>query len=153
MTIQENNRIARRASEETFSNPRPELFDELYSRDVQFHFGSQTIGFDQGKQNMLDRRMQAAFPDFQVTVEEVIAEGDLVVVRERARGTHQGEYQTPMGPIAPTGKQIELTGTVTRRIQNGKIVESWVNRDVLALLQQIGAIPASAQAAVPPTPA
>ena len=144
MSIEQNKEIARRASEEIFSNPSPELVAELYAPDARVHRGNQTLDFDQVTREVIDGATRKAFPDFRVTVEAIVAEGDLVVVRERATGTHQGEYRTPLGVFPATGKRVEATGTVTRRIRDGKIVESWVNRDGLALLQQIGALPAPA---------
>jgi predicted ester cyclase len=81
---------------------------------------------------------RAAFPDFHWATDDLIAEGDKVVIRVTARGTHQGEL---MG-IAPTGKRVQVTGIGIYRIADGKIAEAWVNRDLLGLLQQLGAIPA-----------
>jgi predicted ester cyclase len=73
----------------------------------------------------------------------VIGEGDKVVVRVTARGTHQGQL---MG-IVPTGKHVAVTGIGIYRIADGKVAEAWVNRDLLGLLQQLGAFPAPARAA------
>jgi steroid delta-isomerase-like uncharacterized protein len=84
---------------------------------------------------------RAAFPDFFWTIEDMIGEGDKVAIRVTARGTHRGEL---MG-IAPTGKQVTVTGIGVWRIADGKVAEAWVNRDLLGLLQQLGAIPAPAQ--------
>ncbi len=79
----------------------------------------------------------AAFADLHVTVEDEIAEGDKVVTRYSARGTHKGEI---MG-IPPTGKQVAWTGIVITRIAGGKIIEAWANIDRLGVMQQLGAIP------------
>jgi steroid delta-isomerase-like uncharacterized protein len=81
--------------------------------------------------------MRAAFPDTRMTIEDEIAEGDKVVIRWTIRGTHKGEY---MG-IAPTGKEVTVTGISVYRIERGKIVEDWSNNDMLGMLQQLGAIP------------
>jgi steroid delta-isomerase-like uncharacterized protein len=75
------------------------------------------------------------FPDFTFTIEEMIAEGDKVVTRWTARGTHRGEYQG----IPPTGKQVVVTGVEIQIIVSGKIVEGWRKWDRLDLLQQLGA--------------
>jgi steroid delta-isomerase-like uncharacterized protein len=85
---------------------------------------------------------RSAFPDLSLTVEAQLSEGDLVVTRWTARGTHQGE----LFGIAATGKQATVTGISLDKITNGKIVEDWTNWDTLGLLQQLGAVPA-------PTPA
>jgi len=85
---------------------------------------------------------RAAFPDIHVTIEDQIADGDLVVSRWSAKGTHQGEL---MG-IPATGKHATVTGITIDRIADGLIVESWNNWDTLGLMQQLGAIPAPAMA-------
>jgi len=78
----------------------------------------------------------AAFPDAGVTIEDLIAEGDTVVVRQTFRGTHTGDL---MG-IPPTGKQVSGTGIQITRIANGKAVEQWFNGDDLGLMQQLGVV-------------
>jgi predicted ester cyclase len=83
-----------------------------------------------------------AFPDLHFTIEDIIAEGDTVVVRQTARGTHQGDL---MG-IPPTGKQVSGTGITITRVVNGKAVEDWFNGDDLGLLQQLGVVPVPGQA-------
>jgi steroid delta-isomerase-like uncharacterized protein len=68
---------------------------------------------------------RAAFPDLNVTVEEVMAEGDRVAARVTMRGTHRGEFQG----IAPTGKRVEVRAMDMFRISDGKIVEHWGHAD------------------------
>ena len=85
---------------------------------------------------------EAAFPNYQLIAEDMIAEGDKVVVRSTFRGTHKGDL---MG-IPPTGKQVTMPLMLIYRIADDKIVEHWMQADALGLLQQLGAIPA-------PTPA
>ena len=77
---------------------------------------------------------QRAFPDIQVTIDDVIAEGDKVVVRQTFRGTHEG----PMGSIGPTGKFVTFSGIFIFRIENEKFVEEWAILDGLALQNQLG---------------
>lgn len=77
---------------------------------------------------------QTAFPDIHVTIDDVIAEGDKVVVRQTFRGTHQG----PMGNIAPTGKKVTFSGMFIFRIENDQFVEEWAMLDGLALQHQLG---------------
>ena len=81
------------------------------------------------------------FPDVVSTIEDLIAEGDKVVARWRARATHTGEY---MG-IPPTGEEVEFTGISVYRIEGGKIAESWNSEDQFGLLRQIGAVPQPGQ--------
>jgi predicted ester cyclase len=80
---------------------------------------------------------RSAFPDLRVPIEDLIAEGDRVVTRWTARGTHQGEL---IGN-APTGNRVAVTGIIVDRVSGDKIEEEWVNYDTLHLMQQIGAVP------------
>jgi predicted ester cyclase len=80
----------------------------------------------------------AAFPDTKFTIEDLIAEGDKVVVRWSVQGTHTG----PLGDIAPTGRRVSITGTTTCRIAGGMIVEAHDNWDALGMRQQLGVLPA-----------
>ena len=80
---------------------------------------------------------RSAFPDVRLIIEEQVAEGDKVVTRWIAYGTHQGEM---MG-IAPTGNQVRVEGITISHIQEGKIVQEWELFDTLGLMQQLGAGP------------
>ena len=77
-----------------------------------------------------------AFPDIHFTIDDMIAEGDKVVVRFTVRGTHQGDY---LG-VPPTGKQFAVNGIAIHRIVDGREVEVWDCVDILGMLQQLGAI-------------
>lgn len=80
---------------------------------------------------------RAAFPDGRTTIEDLVAEGATVVTRWTFRGTHEGEFAS----VAPSGRQVTLTGINIDRIANGKFVERWHQMDSLSLMQQLGAIP------------
>lgn len=79
---------------------------------------------------------RAAFPDFELTVEDVIAEDDTVVQHYRATGTHEGEL---MG-IEPTGTEVEFEGLDKVRFEDGQIVEEFGRADTIGLLQQLGVV-------------
>ena len=79
--------------------------------------------------------IRAAFPDWELVAEDMIGEGDKVVTRWRARGTHQGRF----AEIEPTGQKIEVTGIAIDRVVNGKRVEGWVQWDMQGLLRQLTA--------------
>jgi len=79
-----------------------------------------------------------AFPDSRITIESCISEGDTVVTRWTLTGTHRGIFQG----IPPTGRAVRFTGLESNRVLNGRIVEHWYMFDNVALLQQIGAMPA-----------
>ena len=79
---------------------------------------------------------RAAFPDFKMTIEELIAEGDKVANRFTTRGTHQG----PLMGIPPTGRTITVRGMEVHRVADGKIAESWICDDVPSILVQLGVL-------------
>jgi predicted ester cyclase len=125
--------------EEVWGQGKLEVADEILSPDYVDHVvkgpEAQTVrGPDALKQAAA--MFRAAFPDLTYSVEDVVAEGDKVVARFSATGTHLGEF---MG-VAPTGRKITYTGFDMSRISGGQIVEAWASYDALALMQQIGAI-------------
>jgi len=79
--------------------------------------------------------IRAAVPDARYEVDDLIAEGDRVVVRWRLLGTHEGSFQG----IAPTGRAIELKGIAIYRVDGGKLMERWVVSDLHGLLEGIRA--------------
>jgi len=82
---------------------------------------------------------RAGMPDFQMKIEDMVADGDRVAIRISWHGTHKGEI---MG-INPTGKKASITEMQFFRIANGKIMERWGESDMLGLMQQLGMIPGS----------
>ena len=135
LTATDNKAIARYLTEEIFNKGNMNAADEIISPDFTHHdpntreFSSGPAGYKQFVQ-----RYRLAFPDLQITIEQQVAEGDLVVDRWTGRGTQQGEL---MG-VAPTGKQVSITGITIHRISGGKIVETWNNFDSLSMMQQLG---------------
>ena len=83
-----------------------------------------------------------AFPDGRITVDDQIMEGDQVATRWTGRGTQTGEIPG----IAPTGKQVTITGLTISRLEGDKVVEDWTTWDTLGMLVQLGAVPAPARA-------
>lgn len=86
--------------------------------------------------------LRAAFPDWHSDLHLLVAEGDYVVERFTASGTHRGEF---MG-AAPTNRTVSMPGINIFRLRDGKIVERWGNLDVLGFLTQLGLVPAPAGA-------
>jgi steroid delta-isomerase-like uncharacterized protein len=82
-------------------------------------------------------QFRAAFPDNTSTAQEQIADGDMVVTRWRARGTHRGQF----GSIPPSGRRYEINGVTIERIAAGRIAEVWAVWDGLELLVQLGVAP------------
>jgi steroid delta-isomerase-like uncharacterized protein len=81
-----------------------------------------------------------AFPDLRAEIHEQIEQGDKVVTRKTFSGTHEGEF---MG-IPPTGNPVSFDVIDILRVRNGQLVEHWNVVDALALLTQVGAVPAPA---------
>jgi steroid delta-isomerase-like uncharacterized protein len=112
--------------------------DEILGRDVVMHGtagGEDLRGIDAAVEFI--REYRTACPDARSTVEDQVAEGDKVVTRWRARGTHQGD----LGPIAATGRSFDVAGITIERVDDGRIAEVWVVRDWLGFLQQLGVLP------------
>jgi steroid delta-isomerase-like uncharacterized protein len=136
MSAEENKALARRAWE-IVSQDDLDRIEEVYAPDLVWHEPDQEVrGIEEGKQYVSEAL--TAFPDAQVSVEDVIAEPDKVVTRYTIRATHQGETEE-YGP--PTGKRVELKGVTIHRIEGGKIVEEWERYDNLSILQQLGLAP------------
>lgn len=138
-----NKMLERRAIEEVWNRGNFALVDELVASDYLGHSSTptnETHGPEGYKQ--FYAMLRRAFPDIHFTVEDQIAEGDRVVTRWTARGTHTGDFQG----LPPSGQHGAITGITIDRLANDKVVECWTNADDLGLLQQLGVIPAPAQA-------
>lgn len=85
---------------------------------------------------------EAAFPEYEMHIEKLIAENDVVSVIGRAGGTHKGVF---MG-MPPTGKSWDVPIHITYRVRDGKIVEHWMVIDTMAFMQQLGLVPNPAKA-------
>ncbi len=88
---------------------------------------------------------EVCVPDFHIAIDDLIAEGDQVVVRLTARGTNTGDLVAP-APHPATGKHVTITGIAIARLADDKFVEIWHQVDWLGLFQQLGLIPAPGQA-------
>ena len=134
---EENKALARRYVEEAINKGNLAVIDELTAADYVEHspFPGQAPGIEGEKQ--LISMLRAAFPDLHSTIEDLIAEGDKVVLRATARGTHKGEF---MG-IPPTGKQVTVTEIHIIRFVGGKGVEHWGEVDMMGMMQQLGVAP------------
>jgi predicted ester cyclase len=91
------------------------------------------------------RALEEAFPDYSIELVELVAEGDVVAAVWRGRGTHRGDWDSPIGTVSPTERAIEWDATTTVRVRDGRIVavlgSHW---DHLGMLQQMGAVDAAA---------
>ena len=134
-----NKALFRRFIEEVLNSKNPDKLDILISENMVDH--NPPPGAAPGIEGM--RQMMgmffAAFPDLHVTIDQLVAEGDIVAGRMTNTGTHQGDF---MG-IAATGKRMTISEIHMVRIENGKAVEHWGNSDDLGMMQQLGVIPAN----------
>jgi steroid delta-isomerase-like uncharacterized protein len=134
---EDNKALARSSWEEIVNKQNPQAIEEVYAPNFVWHEPDQDIqGYEQAKQFV--SAFFKGFPDINISVEDVIAEGDKAVTRYTIRGTHQGETEE-FGP--PTEKQMELKGITIHRIEDGKIVEEWEAYDNLSVMQQLGLVP------------
>lgn len=123
MSTETNKIVVRRYIEEVINGGNLELIDTFFAPDMR----ERVRGFLTGGDD--------PFPDGREEIQDLVAEGDMVIARWIFRGTHQGEF---MG-IAPTGKPVEITGYGTYRFENEQIVWDTVSFDWLDALEQIGA--------------
>lgn len=143
MSAEENKSLSRRFWEEVADQRNLELANELFVPGYVHH----DLGLPPQMQQSRDAYMQhlpmfyAAFPDFHITVEDMIAEGDRVATRWSFSDAHRGDL---MG-IPGTGKKVAASGTTIQRIADGKIVEGWTIFDVLGMMQQLGVAPSPEQ--------
>lgn len=138
MSAEENKSIARRTFEEIWNKGNLNAVDSLYTANqLSYGLGMEVPAGAEGIRQFVSI-YRKAYPDTHFTVEDQIAEGNMVATRWTAIGTHRGEL---MG-IPATGKRVTVTGMTINRIENGKIVETWNNFDALGQLQQLGVIPA-----------
>ena len=131
MSLEKNKALARRYQEEVWGQGNLALIDELLAPDfidnsLPEGMSPSFAGAKRAVQGALD-----AFPDGQWTVEELIAEGDKVVIRWKMQATHEHAFRG----IAPGGKPVTIAGITILRITGGKIAERWVNWDSMALRQ------------------
>ncbi len=141
MSAEENKALVSRFVEEFWNEGNEATADELMAVDAEIHMPTgERVDLD-GLKGFAGA-FRGSFPDWHSTFEELIAEGDRVAERWTGRGTHRGELQG----IAPTGRRVEVPGSVFYRIVDGKIVEFRGQLDMMSLMQQLGAIPSPQQA-------
>ena len=135
---EENEALVRRYFEEIWNKGNLEVIDELFTTNFVRHGPVGTEGEVRGLEGFkgLVSSYRSGLPDLRIPIEDLIAEGDKVVTRWTARGTHRGEL---MGN-APTGNPATVRGILVDRISGGKIEEEWADYDTLHLMQQIGGV-------------
>lgn len=135
--LEENKVLVRRAIEE-LEKANWAAFVELHTADLVRHTPDSPEPQTREELVQFFRMMNVAFPDGRRTIEDIVAEGDKVVVRLTFRGTNTGD--APGRPA--TGKEITVSVIIIFRIADGKIAEEWEEFDVMSSMQQLGVIPA-----------
>jgi predicted ester cyclase len=109
--------------------------DRAFAPDCVIHItGSPEPNLSLGGFKEMMRGLLGAFPDLRLTIEDQIVSGDKVARRWTAEGTNSG----PFGPVAATGRRVQIGGLILDRVVDGKVVERWEQWDQMAMLQQLG---------------
>jgi len=137
MSTEENKALVRKVYDAINAND-PDALDGLMAADMDSNtrFAHPDGGLDGFKESF--KTALASFPDYSITIDDQIAEGDKVVTRYTASGTQEGDF---MG-VAPTGERIELVGIDIDQIEDGKIVAHWSEASLEDIMVKLGvAIP------------
>lgn len=145
MSTAANKTIIRRFYEEVFNQRNIEAIDELVHPEFFNHDPTPAASRDPESMKQFIKIFTTAFPDHHHAIEDLIAEGDKVVMRCTLTATHQGQFPGFL-EIPPTGKSICQRQIHILRIQDGQVAEHWVVRDDLTMMQQLGLIPPPAVA-------
>ena len=133
MSIETNKALARRFIQDVMVKGSGAAVDEIVADDfTPRSWGKMPPGKDSLKQ--AQQRVLKGLSDVSMTIEDVIAEGDKVVVRLTAKGTHTGEF---MG-MKPSGKSYSISEIHILRIADGKVAEHWRDADMLGMMKQLG---------------
>lgn len=138
MSSEFNAVLVRRILGEIWNAGNLDLVDQLFSPNYVGYIGTTTElhGREQDKENL--RVFRTAFPDLNLTIEDLVADGDKVIVRWTGRGTHTGEFRG----LPPSGNQINVVGISIFLVVNNMVEREWQAFDSLTLMQQLGVIPA-----------
>jgi steroid delta-isomerase-like uncharacterized protein len=139
MAAEQNKALIVRFVEELFNKGNMGIVSEIFAPDF-IEREQLPPGIPNGREGVkvLTTMLRSAFPDFNATIDDILAEGDKVVIRMTWSGTQKGEF---MG-VPATGKRVSFGVIDIIRIANGKLVEHWGQMDSMSLMQQLGAIPA-----------
>jgi steroid delta-isomerase-like uncharacterized protein len=138
MSSEDSKATVRRYYDEVFNQGKVDLLADLAVEDYVEHDPFPGQGDGRADLEARVRTILDAFSPLRFQVEDMIAEGDRVVVRWSETGTHTGPF---MG-MPPTGREYTMAGIDVHRLAGGRMAEHWHVVDLFALLQQLGAIPA-----------
>ena len=142
MSVEQDKALVLRFVEEIFNRGNMSVVDELFAPDFVEH-EELPAGIPNDREGViqLTTMLRSAFPDFKATIDDIIAEGNKVVIRMTWRGTQKGEF---MG-VPPSGKSVAVGVIDIIRIADGQFVEHWGQMDSMGMMQQLGVIPAPGQ--------
>ncbi|HEU4798067.1 MAG TPA: ester cyclase [bacterium] len=141
MPAEDNKAVVRRFVEEFKNKANHNIVDQLCAPSFVHHFKDPRLPAGREGLKILGRTVAAAFPDVRVAIEDLLSDGEKVVERTIARGTHRGEFNG----IPPTGRPVAWTEIHIYRLSQGKITELWSEFDSAGMLMQLGAVPSPAQ--------
>src|SRR5438552_10736436 len=107
-------------------------FDQFLAAEVVEHAPARTVGLAAARQTLAD--WLAAFPDLHLTIEDLVVDGDHLMARLTATGTHRGS----LADLAPTGKRVSVPVFEVWSVPDGRCVERWLHLDTCRLLRQLG---------------
>jgi predicted ester cyclase len=142
MSTESNKALVRHLVDEVQNRGNIAAMDEIAAPTFVNHSAPPGMSSDREGVKQITLLFRQAFPDGVMTVEDMLAEGDLVATHKTFRGTHQGPF---MG-LAPTAKQVEIGLIDIVRVVDGRVTEHWNAVDNLGLLQQLGVFPPLGQA-------
>lgn len=140
MLTHDNKAAYLRFVEEAFNEGRLDRLNEFVTPGFVAHDGPPGVPSGPAAVEHVITMFRSAFPALHVTVDEMVAEGDLVCVRTTLRGTQRGA----LFGVPPTGRSVTLRTMEMVRMQDGQLAESWVCSDVTGLMSQLGVVPGRA---------
>ena len=135
----QNRDIAEHVFSEVLNDHDLERIPDYYAEDCRFYGMTGPEAIDAEEYASFLSVHFEAFPDLSFEMDEIITEDDSAAVRWTARGTHEGSLMD----VPATGKAVAVTGMTVLHTEDGKVVETYSNQDMLGLLQQLDAIPDS----------
>jgi steroid delta-isomerase-like uncharacterized protein len=139
--ISHNKTLMRNVIEEIYNKGNLNLADEVVTNQYVPHDSTLNTGNGAAGLKNHASALRTAFPDLHLNIEEIHSDGDTVVTRLTAQGTHKGDFLN----VSPTGRTIKTTGILISHVKNGKLADSFMNWDALGVLRQIGAVQGTAQ--------
>ena len=133
---EQNKALVRRIVEDHWNKKNPALIGELFATDCVFHTPDGALQGQDGARQLYNA-YATAFPDFRLSTDDILADGNKVVVRYTFTGTHKG----PLAAVPASGKQANVQGIAIVRLAGGKADEVRFVWDKFALMQQIGVLP------------